>query len=245
MIGFVGHTKSFALSATTPVRIAPYSLSRKGVMVSNPDTLPLWVAIGMNPSDADFFQLGANKKLILDNVVPATPLWAKGTGRAVVLDNEVGLEPFNIANEVFGKTEGVWFDFSDMSTMWQDTEGLNPVSTSGQPVGLILGREKPLGDEMFKEANLVVSTEGVTKAGNTLNVNIPNATAGLAIGRIDAALTPTPGWAVVDITMTTDRDGTFNLVAAGFRTVPLRRGRNRYICKFNAGTTGNVAITCA
>jgi hypothetical protein len=37
---------------------------------------------------------------------------------------------------------GVWFDPSDMSTMFQDSDGTMPVTEPGQPVGLILDKSK-------------------------------------------------------------------------------------------------------
>lgn len=36
--------------------------------------------------------------------------------------------------------QGAWYDPSDMSTMWQDSEGTIPVTASGQPVGRMLDK---------------------------------------------------------------------------------------------------------
>lgn len=42
---------------------------------------------------------------------------------------------------LFGKgQEGVWFDPSDLSTMFQDTSGTIPVTADGDPVGLMLDK---------------------------------------------------------------------------------------------------------
>ena len=39
-----------------------------------------------------------------------------------------------------GGTEGAWFDPSDLSTLFQDSGGTTPVTTSGQPVGKMLDK---------------------------------------------------------------------------------------------------------
>lgn len=47
--------------------------------------------------------------------------------------------PFH-PNELFSTTDGVWYDPSDMSTMFQDAAGTIPVTSVGQPVGKILDK---------------------------------------------------------------------------------------------------------
>ena len=39
-----------------------------------------------------------------------------------------------------GGTEGAWFDPSDIDTLFQDSAGTTPVTTAGQPVGLMLDK---------------------------------------------------------------------------------------------------------
>lgn len=41
-------------------------------------------------------------------------------------------------------SEGVWYDPSDLSTMFQDSAGTQPVTTPGQPVGLLLDKSQGL-----------------------------------------------------------------------------------------------------
>ncbi|WP_143806198.1 hypothetical protein, partial [Oenococcus oeni] len=45
---------------------------------------------------------------------------------------------------LFGKgQEGVWFDPSDLSTMFQDLHCTIPVSTDNDPVAIVLGKNNP------------------------------------------------------------------------------------------------------
>jgi len=39
---------------------------------------------------------------------------------------------------------GVWYDPSDLTTLFQDTAGTTPVTTPGDPVGLVLDKSKGL-----------------------------------------------------------------------------------------------------
>ena len=45
---------------------------------------------------------------------------------------------FDPASLFAGGTEGAWFDPSDIDTLFQDSAGTTPVTTAGQPVGLML-----------------------------------------------------------------------------------------------------------
>ena len=47
---------------------------------------------------------------------------------------------FNPASLFIGGKEGVWYDPSDLSTLFQDSTGLTPVTEPGQPVGLMLDK---------------------------------------------------------------------------------------------------------
>lgn len=67
---------------------------------------------------------------------------------------------------MFGAGEqGVWYDPSDMSTMFQDAAGTTPVKAVGQPVGLILDKSK--GAVLSNGAaayNFLFYTEEITNA---------------------------------------------------------------------------------
>jgi len=47
---------------------------------------------------------------------------------------------FSPASLFAGGTEGAWYDPSDLSTLFQDSAGTTPVTTAGQPVGLMLDK---------------------------------------------------------------------------------------------------------
>ena len=65
--------------------------------------------------------------------------------------------PFH-PNELFSTTDGVWYDPSDMSTMFQDSAGTIPVTAVGQPVGKVLD----------KSGNNYHATQPITAARPTL-----------------------------------------------------------------------------
>lgn len=56
-----------------------------------------------------------------------------GIGLNITRQNEV----FRLSNLFAGASAMVWYDPSDLSTMFQDAAGTTPVTASGQPVGLI------------------------------------------------------------------------------------------------------------
>lgn len=62
---------------------------------------------------------------------------------------------------MFGSGEqGVWYDPSDKSTMFQDAAGTIPVTAVGQPVGLMLDKSKNgVGTNGAKRVNLLTMTE--------------------------------------------------------------------------------------
>jgi len=57
------------------------------------------------------------------------------------LRNSVSFSP---ASLFAGGEQGVWYDPSDLSTVFQDAAGTTPVTASGQPVGLMLDKSKGL-----------------------------------------------------------------------------------------------------
>ena len=60
-------------------------------------------------------------------------------------DQELFRRLFNPINELIRDNEqGVWYDPSDLSTLFQDAAGTVPVTGVGQPVGLILDKSKGL-----------------------------------------------------------------------------------------------------
>jgi len=51
-----------------------------------------------------------------------------------------GAVPFSIADFFASSEQGAWYGPSDLSTLFQDSAGTTPVTTAGQPVGLMLDK---------------------------------------------------------------------------------------------------------
>lgn len=68
--------------------------------------------------------------------------------------------------------QGVWYDPSDFSTMFQDSAGTIPVTAVEQPVGLLLDKSKglTLGSELVTNGNFSSGTTGWTASGSTIAV---------------------------------------------------------------------------
>ena len=68
--------------------------------------------------------------------------------------------------------QGVWYDISDFSTLFQDSAGTTPVTAVEQPVGLTLDKSKGLvlGAELVVNGDFSNGTTGWTAGGATLSV---------------------------------------------------------------------------
>lgn len=73
-------------------------------------------------------------------------------------------------NLFLNNEQGVWYDPSDLSTLFQDSAGTTPVTAAGQPVGLILDKNKGLvpGSELSAYASGFSSTSGIAVVGATV-----------------------------------------------------------------------------
>ena len=67
--------------------------------------------------------------------------------------------------------QGVWYDPSDITTMFQDSAGTTPVTAVEQPVGLLLDKSKGLvlGSELVTNGTFNTDTAGPTVTGWTTN----------------------------------------------------------------------------
>ena len=70
-----------------------------------------------------------------------------------------GTASFTPASLFASGEQGVWYDPSDMSTMFQDSAGTTPVTAAGQPVGLIL-------------VDLAVRLKAEAKYGDSLEIRV-------------------------------------------------------------------------
>lgn len=82
---------------------------------------------------------------------------------------------------------GVWFDPSDLTTLFQDTAGTTPVTTTGQSVGLMLDKSKglALGSELVTNGDFSGGSTGwTTGAGWTISGGV--ATGGTATASLSS-----------------------------------------------------------
>ena len=93
--------------------------------------------------------------------------------------------PFNPIALFAPSKQGVWYDPSDLTTMFQDRAGTTPVTTPGQTVGLRLDKSKglTLGSELVDTANTASSwvangTNTVTQDGDAVRINFVDTATG-------------------------------------------------------------------
>jgi hypothetical protein len=73
-----------------------------------------------------------------------------------------------VTGNLFGASEpGVWFDPSDLTTLFQDSAGTPPVTAPGQPVGLMLDKSQGLvlGPELLTNGDFATDTNWTKGAG--------------------------------------------------------------------------------
>ena len=86
----------------------------------------------------------------------------------------------SVLNLFKNNEQGVWYDPSDLSTLFQDAAGTTPVTAVGQPVGLMLDKSKGLalgpelvtGGDFSNPLNWTVTT-GWVVSGGTANFSNP------------------------------------------------------------------------
>lgn len=97
-------------------------------------------------------------------------------------DSATWLELFTPSDLFAAGEQGVWYDPSDMSTMFQDAAGTTPVTAVGQRVGLVLDKSKGLvlGPEVVVNGAFTGNSSagwnlvsGATVSNEKLNLNTP------------------------------------------------------------------------
>jgi hypothetical protein len=80
--------------------------------------------------------------------------------------------PFNPIALFASSNPGVWYDPSDLTTMFQDTAGTTPVTTPGQTVALALDKSKglTLGPELLINGDFTSGTANWTPLNSTIAV---------------------------------------------------------------------------
>lgn len=79
--------------------------------------------------------------------------------------------PFSPVQLFEGGEAGVWFDPSDLSTLYQDAGGSTPVTGHGQPVGLML--DKSRGPGLGPELAETLPTPSISNAGGSVGAYDP------------------------------------------------------------------------
>lgn len=109
-----------------------------------------------------------------------------------------------LIKSLFANSEqGFWYDPNDLSTMFQDAAGTIPVTAVGQPVGLLLDKNKglELGVEKVVNGSFDTDTAWVKNTGVTISsgiVNISTAASAYAVSQV----TPVPANKIYKVTYT-------------------------------------------
>lgn len=112
-----------------------------------------------------------NRNLFFNNVKIASGNISNPKGLHLVNNelaydgNKFGTELNVLIRSLFANNEqGFAFDFNDLSTMYQDTIGTIPVTSVGQPVGLVLDKSKELalGNNIVNSKNQTGNTPTAT-----------------------------------------------------------------------------------
>ena len=142
-----------------------------------------------------------------------------------------------------GGANGVWYDPSDFSTMFQDAAGTVPVTAVGQPVGLMLDKSKGLvlGSELLPNGDFATSsgwiaTNGVTIAnGEAVFSSVSSASSLYA----SANLATTPGvWYQLQFTIKSRNAGSIGLrlASVGGTTPRSYSDPGTYVYRIAVGT---------
>ena len=78
---------------------------------------------------------------------------------------------------------GVWYDPSDLTTLFTDSAGTTPVTTPGQTVGLMLDKSQGLvlGSELVTNGSFTTDTDWTKGAGWTISGGAANASSASGI----------------------------------------------------------------
>lgn len=109
-------------------------------------TAPVFYAVGDNPvafsSNCEIILPNVKKDIILSSINQKVAILGMGTSGDVTISSVGNPIPnVNTIIQFFTNSEkGVWYDPSDFSTLFQDSAGTIPVTTVGDPVGLMLDK---------------------------------------------------------------------------------------------------------
>ena len=81
---------------------------------------------------------------------------------------------------------GVWYDPSDMSTLFQDAAGTTPVTAGEQPVGLVLDKSRGLAETQLYTTDFSASTGWTTLTNATISGGALNLSASATATQVSA-----------------------------------------------------------
>lgn len=115
--------------------------------------------------------------------------------------------------------QGLWYDTSDFSTMFQDSAGTTPVTAGEQPVGLILDKRLGLvrGPELITNGDFGAGTTGWTAFGGT----ITSVSGTLRVTEPDAVTDTARGYQTITCVVGRSYEVTGTLVAQNLTTTAL------------------------
>jgi hypothetical protein len=166
-----------------------------------------------------------------------------------------------VTGNLFAASEpGVWFDPSDLTTLFQDSAGTTPVTAPGQPVGLMLDKSQgiALGPELVTNGNFAsptgwtVGTNWSISGGQLVGSSVPaftvtsQSTAALVAGKTYEitydVVAFTAGVVRVVFSGGTQATGVSRSSTGSFREVLVANGGNNLIAigSGSGGFTGSV-----
>ena len=138
---------------------------------------------------------------------------------------------------------GLWLDPSDLTTLFQDTAGTQPVTTAGQTVALALDKSKGLvlGPELVTNGAFDTDTAWTKGAGWTIAGGVASFTATGSISNLSqASILPSVG-ATVRVTVTLTRSAGAIGIYAGLSATPFSVSASGTYT-FLATVTGNTTF---
>lgn len=91
-------------------------------------------------------------------------------GLSLSITGQLRAGGFSVASLFAGSEEGVWYDPSDLTTLFQDVTGTDPVTTAGQTVALMLDKSQglTLGPDVVGPTWTIAADAGWSQVGSDL-----------------------------------------------------------------------------
>ena len=154
-------------------------------------------------------------------------------------------KPFSPAS-LFNKGEaGVWYDPSSINTLYQDSQGVTPVTAVGEPVGLMLDKSKGLaqGPEQVTNGDFSNGTTGWTaQTGWAIANGVATCSSG---SNYLYQLTGIPAntWVTATVEITDYTSGTLRLGSTGFAPTQFFSGLGKHSITFKTwASVGGVEL---